>query len=267
MHDFEYAAALFTTDVFEVLSFGWIYEKGDENYNKEEQLSLAFYRFSIPDLTRESVSPVIDNETGDQVGNFRKSDFAEEYGRDLNVSGGANKGLNERFSKIISYSSDFKLSKNPIAPMWWGNSIQLFMYSEEDNGIIGISSDNMGDDWHFNMTETGDRLIYSRGEGGYPLLLSPGNFGQIDSHNLLFYIANNALLCKRLDLTGKGSSAQEILDRYTPITVASNVKNHKAVATTDRTGNIIVYYLSYLGSVSASISSDGGEHWETMNNW
>ena len=271
MHDFEYAAGLFRDDIHEVFAFGCIYEQGDENYNKKEALSLAAYRVSLPDLTKTQETTdtikIHDNRTGNAIGQFRKSKFADLYGRSCISSSGSGESLNESFAKVISYSSDFPLEKGPIAPMWWGDSIQIFIYSALHNGIVGIGSNNMGDSWSFNTTETGDLLIYSRGEGAYPLLLSPGNFGQIDSHNLLFYIADNSLLCKRLDLTGKGSSAQEILDRYIPTVVAADVKPHKAVATTDRTGNIIVYYLSSLGSISAAISPDGGEHWETMNNW
>ena len=150
--------------------------------------------------------------------------------------------------------------------MWSGNSIQLFLHSDQHKGIIGFVSDNMGESWSVDEGKDGP-IIYARGEGGYPTLLNPGNFGQIDSNNYLFYIANNSLMCKRLDLTGDPEDIQEILDEIIPTVVASDVLVHKAIATTDSTGNMLVYYLSSVGSVSVSISSDGGAHWETMNNW
>jgi hypothetical protein len=109
--------------------------------------------------------------------------------------------------------------------------------------------------------------MYSRGEGGYPVLASPGVFGQIDSHNLMFYIADNSLLCKRIDLTGEGGSIQEKLDKSIPTVVAVDVQEHKCVSTSDRSGRLLVYYLSSQGILTAAVSPDCGDHWETLKNF
>lgn len=268
--DFEMVGSLIRSDIFELFCFGYVYEPGEEAYKDINKLSLAMYRVAIPDLMLGETSDIFDTKTGEQIAKYRPSVCSTKFGRF--GGNGVAEYLNESFIKIIGNPDvdDAQITgtidKEIVAPMWMGESIRIFMYSAYYKGIISIVSDNLGEVWQLE-TEGGEPIMYSRGEGGYPVLASPGVFGQIDSHNLMFYIADNSLLCKRIDLTGEGASTQEKLDKSVPIVVAVDVQEHKCVSTSDRSGRLLVYYLSSQGILTAAVSPDCGDHWETLKNF
>ena len=271
LFDFQTVGSLIKPETFELIIFGYVYEEGEESYRDVKKLSLAMYRVAIPDFIEGATQEIKDSTTQEVIGRYRPSIHSTEFGR-FGSSGGS-PHLNERFIKIIGNEdtnaqiTDVKIRTELISPMWMGSEIRIFMYSNEYNGIISLISSNMGDSWGLERVDSGEPLMYTRGEGGYPALAKPGVFGQIDSHNLLFYIANNSLLCKKIDLTGEGGSIQEKLDNSIPVVVAVDVQEHKSVSTSDRLGRLIVYYLSSKGILTAAMSPNNGDHWETLKNF
>jgi len=268
--DFELSGSLVRSDIFELYAFGYVYEPGEDAYRDPNKLSLALYRVAIPDFIEGDTSDIF-NSDGVKIGKYRKSKFTDKFGR-FEGSGAGAPNLNESFVKIIGNSETDaqiigSITNEIVAPMWMGRDIRLFVYSEFYGGIISLVSENLGDEWGVEAADTGDPIIYTRGEGGYPVVAKPGVFGQIDSHNLLFYIANNSLLCKRIDLTGEGGSIQEKLDNSIPTVVAVDIQEHKCVSTSDRGGRLLVYYLTAQGILSAAVSDDCGDHWETLKNF
>lgn len=273
--DFEHAGTIFRKNTYELLMFGWVYEGGEDNYNKDEFLSLAMYRIAIPDFEKEDVSTIEikDDKTGDIIGRYLENPYTSEFGR----FGSMTTNAPGKFVKIIGNENaeasigseiikDFPIEKGCVAPMWMGSSIRMFMHSEHHKGIISLISSNLGDTWEIE-TENDEPIIFARGEGGFPSIARQGIFGQIDSDNWLFYIANNALLCKKMDFTGIGSTTQEKLDKAVPVTVATDIQEHKSVSTTDRHGRMLVFYITSQGILSGSVSTDSGDHWETLKNF
>lgn len=273
--DFEFIGSLYASNIGNILAFGWVYEPGEDNFNDITKMSLGVYRVAYQDI-EDDVPADLTNDKGEIFAKIRGTTFNDAFGRELASGGGSpNESLNEKFFKIIGNENatdtlldiDWKLNKDYVAPMWKGNSICLFMHSVKHQGIICLVSENLGESWKIATSDGTTPLVYARGEGGYPALLHQGVFGQIDSHNYLFYIADNSLLCKKIDLTGEGDKIQEGLDKELPVIVAADVQPHKAVATTDKCGRMTCYYLSSLGCISAAQSLSANNNWQTLRNW
>jgi hypothetical protein len=283
LHDFDYAGVLFDRSTRDIFIFGWIYESGF--HSEEEYLSLAIYRCSLPDIIKDdNVVKVNLDKTGEQIANFRGSKFNSSYGRTIKSPPEyTDKNLTEKFFKVIGnekvqannppgsnpiVNKLFPVKRTTIATMWKGTSMVIFLPCDKYKGIISLFSNDLGETWKIETIDKEGKipLLYAKDNSSFPVVLSPDPLGRPED-NVFFYIQGDVLWCKQLDMGGKGANDQEILDNNIPSVVAVGVQDHKAVATTDRTGRMIVYYLSTKGYISAAVSSDYGDNWTTLKNW
>ena len=147
------------------------------------------------------------------------------------------------------------LNKDLIFPAVQGPNIGVMVRNQRTREIQLYRSGDKGRTW------SRPQVAYAREAE------APYAYG-----DLFFYFRANALYCKRqsmwsLALGGDDTRMQELLDTVTSSVVATNVFPQKISVRKAASGITTAHYILSNGAMGASISSDGGAVWRSLENW
>lgn len=277
MHDFRQAGSLLemNSNIVWIFGYGYTREGSTDTDGDLDHLFLGVYQFNLGTLSKDKTYPLKAKKTSgfdledNEVFAYHRPPYANnmsDFGATLvgDTQTQQEGAHSEHFIKIAggkksgAIIQDLTFFEDVIGvTMLPSGTIKLLIRDEEADGIVQLVSESGGQKWSIS-TNNNERLVVARG-GRAPHL--HGDY--------LFYFDGDSLKCKRtnIEIAGKYSSQQELLDAYPSSLVATGIPSQRIASAEEQSGVISAYMVTLDGYLTARTSMNGGTSWTGKANW